>query len=38
MNTELLIGNIASAIIFAGALTYAVERLRNAATGSGWNT
>lgn len=38
MNTELLIGNIASAIIFACALTYAVERLRNAANGSGWNT
>lgn len=38
MNTELIIGNIASAIIFAAALTYAVERLRNAATGSGWNT
>jgi hypothetical protein len=38
MNTELIIGNIASAIIFAAALTHGVERLRNAATGSGWNT
>lgn len=38
MDTELLIANVASAIIFAGALTYAVERLRSAATGSGWNT
>ena len=38
MNTELIIGNIASGIIFAAALTYAVERLRSAATGSGWNT
>ena len=38
MNTELIIGNIASAVIFAVALTYAVERLRSAATGSGWNT
>ena len=35
---QALIGNIASAIIFAAALTYGVESLRNAATGSGWNT
>ena len=38
MDHDLLIGNIASGIIFAAALTHAVERLRNAATGSGWNT
>ena len=33
-----LIPNIISGIVFGAALTYAVERLRNAATGSGWNT
>lgn len=38
METGTLIGNIASGIMFAAALTYAVERLRNAAGGSGWNT
>lgn len=36
--TQALIGNIASGIVFALALTYMVERLRNAAVGSGWNT
>lgn len=33
-----LIPNIISGIVFGAALTYAVEKLRANAGGSGWNT